>query len=82
MVPIDKAAELYGNITCINGNYDPVAVLLQGNAQDVKNAVKSCMLTGGMKHTSAAGCEVPKNTPPENLMAVYDALCEKTAKLI
>jgi len=76
MVPMDKAAELFGAITCINGNYDPVAVLLQGSVQDVKDAVKSCMLAGGMKHTSAAGCEVPKHTPPENLMAVHDALCE------
>ena len=76
MVPIDKAAELFGNITCINGNYDPVAVLLQGDVQGVKNAVKSCMLAGGTKHTSAAGCEVPKYTPPENLMAVHEALCE------
>ena len=76
MVPIDKAAELHGNITCINGNYDPVAVLLQGNVQDVKNAVKTCVGMGGMKHTSAAGCEVPKHTPPENLMAVYETLRE------
>jgi uroporphyrinogen decarboxylase len=76
MVPLDKAAELFGDITCVNGNYDPVAVLLQGNVQDVRNAVKSCVNTGGMKHTNAAGCEVPKLTPPENLMAVYNTLCE------
>ena len=76
MVPIDKAAALHGNVTCINGNYDPVAVLLQGSVQGVKNAVKSCAHAGGIKHTSAAGCEVPKHTPPANLMAVHDALCE------
>ena len=76
MVPMDKAAGLYGNITCINGNYDPVATLLQGSVQEVKNAVKTCMEMGGMKHTSSAGCEVPKHTPPENLMAVHEALCE------
>ena len=76
MVPMDKAAELFGDITCINGNYNPVSVLFQGSVQDVKNAVKSCMLVGGKKHTSAAGCEVPKHTPPENLMTVHDALCE------
>jgi len=78
MVPMDKAASLFGDITCINGNYDPVAILLQKNVQDVKNAVKSCVQIGGVKHTSAAGCEVPKDTPPENLMAVYEALCELT----
>jgi len=76
MVPMDKAAALFGDITCINGNYDPVAVLLQGSVQDVKNAVKTCVGMGGAKHTSAAGCEVPKHTPQENLMAVHEALCE------
>ena len=80
MVPMDKAAELYGNLTCINGNYDPVAVLLQGSVEDVKNAVKLCANMGGMKHASAAGCEVPKHTLPANLMAVFDALCEMSAR--
>ena len=76
MVPIDKAGELHGHITCVNGNYDPVSVLLQGSVQDVKDAVKSCVLAGGIKHISSAGCEVPKHTPPENLMAVHETLCE------
>ena len=76
MVPMDKVAGLFGDITCINGNYDPVAILLQGSVQDVKNAVKSCVNMGGMKHTNAAGCEVPKHTPPANLMAVYETLRE------
>ena len=76
MVPIDKVTELHGNITCVNGNYDPVSVLLQGSTQDVKNAVKSCLQMGGIKHTSAAGCEIPKHTPPANLMAVHETLCE------
>ena len=76
MVPMDKAAGLFGDITCINGNYDPVSVMLQGNRQSINSTVKSCVRAGGMKHTSAAGCEVPKHTPPENLMTVYDTLCE------
>jgi len=74
MVPMDRAAELYGDATCINGNYDPVAVLLQGSMQDVKNAVKACTFVGGKKHISSAGCEVPKHTPPVNLMAIYEEL--------
>ena len=76
MVPIDRAVELYGDITCINGNYDPVAILLQGNVEDVKSAVKKCAGMGGKKHASSAGCEVPRQTPPANLMAVFDTLCE------
>ena len=78
MVPMDKATELHGAIACINGNYNPVSVLLQGSVQDVKNAVQSCILMGGKKHTCAAGCEVPKHTPPANLMAVHEALCNPT----
>jgi len=74
MVPIDKVAEKFGDITCVNGNYDPVAVLLQGTIQDVKNAVRACALIGGAKHSSSAGCEVPKHTPPANLMAVHEVL--------
>ena len=74
MVPIDRAAALHGNITCINGNYDPVAVLLQGSVQDVKDAVQACASVGGIKYTCSAGCEVPKHTPPANLMAVHEAL--------
>ena len=74
MVPLDRAAELHGHITCINGNYDPVAVLLQGSVQDVKDAVNACASVGGKKYTCSAGCEVPKHTPPANLMAVHEAL--------
>ncbi|MDR3262407.1 MAG: uroporphyrinogen decarboxylase family protein [Tannerella sp.] len=76
MVSLEKAGELYGDVACVNGNYDPVAVLLQGNVQGIKDAVKQCVQVGGAKYTSSAGCEVPKYTPPENLMAVYDALQE------
>ncbi|MDR0814189.1 MAG: uroporphyrinogen decarboxylase family protein [Bacteroidales bacterium] len=76
MVPLDKAGELYGDITCLNGNYDPVSVLLQGSVRMVKDSVKRCVKEGGAKHTSSGGCEVPKFTPPCNLMAVYEALKE------
>jgi uroporphyrinogen decarboxylase len=80
MVPLEKAAELYGDITCLNGNYDPVAVLLQGSVQSIKDEVKRCVREGGAKHTSSGGCEVPKFTPQENLMAVYEALKEINTK--
>ena len=74
MVPMDKVSELYGDITCVNGNYDPVSVLLQGSEYDVISAVYSSIFDGGSKHTSSAGCEVPKHTPPENLLTVHDVL--------
>ncbi len=73
MVPLQRAAELAAGKSVVSGNYDPVAVLLQGSAQQVESAVKDCAKPGGI---SAAGCEVPKFTPAENLLAVAKTLRE------
>ncbi len=77
MVPIDKALDLYKDKISISGNYDPVAVLLQGTTADVRSAVQDCVNIGGDKYISAAGCEVPKHTPKENLLAVHECLSVK-----
>lgn len=76
MVSLDRVGTLYGDTVCINGNYDPVAVLLRGNVPEIKEAVRQSARAAGAKCTSSAGCEVPKDTPPGNLMAVREALEE------
>ena len=76
MVPLDKAAELAGSRCALSGNYDPVAVLMQGTPEDVRNAVIGCSQAGAARYISAAGCEVPKATPTENFLAVAQALRE------
>ena len=74
MVPLDKMTALHGETCTLSGNYDPVAVLLQGTPQSVAQAVKQCFAIGGTKYVSAAGCEVPGQVPEENLLAVYETL--------
>ncbi len=74
MVPLDRLAALHGETCALSGNYDPVAVLLQGTPQTVAQAVKKCAGIGGPKYVSAAGCEVPGQTPEENQLAVYETL--------
>ena len=74
MVPLEKVAAIHGQKSCISGNYDPVDVLLMGNKKKIAEAVESCARIGGEKYISAAGCEVPRRTPPENLKAVDDTL--------
>lgn len=75
MVDFSKACELFPVTSCISGNFDPVQVLLQGTPEDVKKAVHTCMKFADRSRTMiAGGCEVPKFTPQENLMAVYEAL--------
>lgn len=76
MVPLDRVAALHGQVCTISGNYDPVAVLLQGTEEKVRQTVSRCAGIGGSRYISAAGCEVPKQTPEANLLAVHTALCD------
>jgi MtaA/CmuA family methyltransferase len=58
------------------GNFDPVSVLLEGSVGDVKRAVRKCVSQGNSTTFIAAGCEVPKFTPYENMQAVAEVLME------
>ena len=73
MVPIDKAAQAFGEVA-VCGNFDPVAVMLQGTPDDVRQATLDCASRGGSRFISAAGCEIPDGTPVENLHAQTAAL--------
>lgn len=76
MVPLSRVAELHGAISSPCGNYDPVTVLLQGTPGEVREAVRSAAGPAGPRGISSAGCEVPRETPPENFVAVHQALME------
>lgn len=70
MVDFGSAIDIFGDKCAASGNFDPVAVLLQGNEKTVESAVKQCASLAGANTMLAAGCEVPVHTPPENLLAV------------
>ncbi len=76
MVDLKRCKELVGERkTILCGNYDPVAVMLQGTPETIRAAVNACCdLFPDGQYISAAGCEVPRDTPPENLKAVQEAL--------
>lgn len=74
MVPLEAAVEQLGGSCCLSGNYDPVAIILQGNPETIEQEVRGCAQIGGNKHMSSAGCEIPKHTDPENLMTVKRVL--------
>jgi len=82
MVDIKAAAEKYTDRVSFCGNFDPVAVMLQGRPEDVYQATQKCMLDGGKNSISAAGCEIPDGTPHENLLAQYKALSELNEKVV
>ncbi len=80
MVDFGRAAEIFGAGPAPCGNFDPVAVMLQGTPRQVKEAVWNCLRLGGPRSISAAGCEIPDGTPPENLHAHTAALLEFAAQ--
>lgn len=74
MVDWDKATAEYGDRVSFCGNFDPVVVMLQGAPAEVYQAVTHCLRVGGSRCFSGAGCEIPMDTPPANLLAQRQAL--------
>ncbi len=80
-VDFPRAVAACGSTPSACGNFDPVAVLLQGTPQSVRLAVRKCLEAAALNTMIAAGCEVPRDTPPENLLAVRLALEEAGAQV-
>lgn len=77
MVDMENAVNIFGNSLSVCGNFDPVSVLLQGQAEDIRNEVKRCAAFSNKNSMFiSAGCEIPKYTPDENVMAIYEQLLE------
>jgi len=76
MVDIQKAQEIFGERAALCGNFDPVAILLQGNTEQVSEAVRFGLQYGGRRYFSMAGCEIPDGTPHVNLLAQAEVLGE------
>ncbi|HEY3377725.1 MAG TPA: uroporphyrinogen decarboxylase family protein [Armatimonadota bacterium] len=79
MVDIRRAAACWPQSTVLNGNFDPVAVMLQGTPEDVKHAAWRNLREGGDRLCVSPGCEVPLGTPDANLQALHEALCAGVA---
>jgi MtaA/CmuA family methyltransferase len=69
VVPLDEAREKVGEGITLCGNFDPSGVLLQGTPQSVSEAARECIDKGGKRFMLMPGCEVPQNTPKENIQA-------------
>jgi MtaA/CmuA family methyltransferase len=74
MVDFAAAAASYGDYPVLCGNFDPVAVMLQGTEEQVYETTHACLKAGGVRCFSMAGCEIPMRTPVANLHAQSRAL--------
>lgn len=69
-VNFSDAVEALSPSIAANGNFEPSGILLQGSVEDVKQAVRHCVSVSKNNSFISAGCEVPRDTPPENLRSV------------
>ena len=74
MVDFGKAVDTFSNKCSACGNFDPVAIMLRGTPEKIEQAVRKCVEVGNDHTFIAAGCEVPRETPIENMVAVDETL--------
>jgi MtaA/CmuA family methyltransferase len=72
MVPVSEGREKMGQAQVICGNIDPVSVLQNSTPEQIHQAVEQCHKEAGGNFIVGAGCEVTRNTPPENLRVLTD----------
>jgi len=70
MVPLEVARKEMGPEQVLSGNIDPVTVLRNGTPDSITAALAECHRQAGHRYIIAAGCEVPRDTPPENVAAM------------
>ena len=72
MVPMEQARRELGPQPALAGNIDPVAVLRNGTPEKVTEAIAHCRQCAGVKYIVGAGCEVCRDTPEANVVALRD----------
>ena len=68
--PISEARQQMGFGQALLGNLNPVSILRNGRPEDVEAATRECHRQAGARFVVGAGCEVPRDTPHDNLRAL------------
>lgn len=69
-VPISLAREKMGPDQVLLGNLDPVRALKEGTWESLTAAVSACHEQAGPRFIVGAGCEVVRDTHPDNIQAL------------
>ncbi len=70
LAPMAQGRSEMGPDQILLGNIDPVRVLRNGTPESVYEAVAECHRGAGDRFIVGAGCEVPRDTPAENVRAM------------
>lgn len=71
MVSLELAAKTLPESCCVNGNVNPVSIL-SGTRESIFQEVRAC--TCIPNNIISAGCEIPRDTPPEHVKAMVEAI--------
>jgi MtaA/CmuA family methyltransferase len=69
MVPLAEAREKVGPDVTLCGNFNPAGVLFDGTPEEVAQEARNCLETVPEKFILMPGCEVPPDTPDQNIRA-------------
>ncbi len=68
--PVAEARAAMGAEQVLLGNLDPVRAVRDGTPDSIAAALAACHREAGPRYIVGAGCEIPRGTPPENLLAL------------
>jgi len=71
-VSLAEAREKMGPRQTLLGNLDPVRELRNGTPESVTQALEERLRQAGPRYIIGAGCEVVRDTPPENMRAMQE----------
>lgn len=72
LAPLTEAREKMGPGQVLLGNLNPVTVLRGGTPEVIMQALTECHRAAGDRYIVSAGCEVPRDTPAENVRALFE----------
>jgi MtaA/CmuA family methyltransferase len=72
LAPLSEARQKMGNGQVLLGNMNPITVLRDGNVETVTQALAACHQQAGARYIVGVGCEIPRDTAPENVRALAE----------
>ena len=73
---VDRARKAMGPDQVLLGNIDPVRALRNGTPLEIAAAIRQCHRDAGDRYIVGAGCEVPRDTPLENVEAMTNCVLD------
>lgn len=74
MVNYDRAIELSQGRCAISGHINPTATVYKGTPEENRQWVRYYAEHGNERTIVSSGCEIPRMTPEENVMAIADEI--------